>query len=142
MTELTENNINKLFLHKNNKKHILELMIPLIIYRSESNMWNHKIIQLTIALISVLDEKRAKNEIIINSDSIAFYLDLKNLISLYKDNQDLLSVREELHAYLIRLPQLNMEENIISEIALEQHQYLVEEINTTLKIIQHIEKMK
>lgn len=132
---------NNLFLHHSTKKDILELLISLITYGHETNMWNHKIIQLVNALISVLDEKRANNEIILNTESLAFYLDLKNLIELYKDNKNLSTVKEDLHSYLFSLPQLNIEDDIIAELPLEQHQYISSEIIKVLKIVKQIENM-
>lgn len=134
--------VNDSFLHRNTKKDIIELLVGLITYGNESNMWNHKIIQLVIALVTVLDEKRSKKDIILNTETIFFYLDLNNLITLYKDNKDvLLSAKEELHIYLKSIPQLDVENNIIGEIALEQHQYIINQFNRALRIIQQIEKM-
>lgn len=141
MNNFTDKFNNNLFLHHSTKKDILELLISLITYGHETNMWNHKIIQLVNALISVLDEKRANNEIILNTESLAFYLDLKNLIELYKDNKNLSTVKEDLHSYLFSLPQLNIEDDIIAELPLEQHQYISSEIIKVLKIVKQIENM-
>lgn len=143
MNNFTEQTTNNLFLHNNTKNDILELIITLISYKNESKMWHNKIFNLIIALMSVLDEKRLNNELVINTETLTYYLDLNNLITLYHENKkDLLSVRQELHSYLVSLPQLNLENHTISAIALEQHQYMADEILAALKVIQKIEQMK
>ena len=57
---------DKKFLNNSSKEDIVELLLVLLYGNQEYNMWKYKVIGLTQALISVLDEKRSRKEIVLN----------------------------------------------------------------------------
>lgn len=132
---------DKKFLNNSSKEDIVELLLVLLYGNQEYNMWKYKVIGLTQALISVLDEKRSRKEIVLNLEIIEYYLDLNNLVKLFNDNKELLSVKQDLQKYLSGIPSFDIKSSTFNETSLESHKYIADEIKKILKVVKHIENM-
>lgn len=92
---------------------------------SDGDMWKGRAISLISAIMMPLTYMRDNKEILLTFETINNFLILENIISLYKTRRDFPThICSVLRAYLVSLPEFDIEASKQNDKTIEQHGYL------------------
>ncbi len=145
--ELNEKFIKKekkrtLFLNELTSSEILRLISVLIEdgFGNNMDMWKGRAISLVSTITMVLVYMRDKKELVLDVNQIREYLNLENILKLYKTREDFPPhIKATLKSYLVSLPGCQIGAPKQNDVTFEQHGYLQMQIVPILNKLELIE---